>query len=249
MRRFDPTILIFLGIMAYMAISDGRFANPVTWLTSTLILLPGIIIGIAFHEFAHAYSAYKLGDYTPKIQGRVTLNPIKHLDPIGTLLIIFIGFGWGRPVMVNPENFKKRRRDDIIVSLAGVTTNLILAIVFTIVLVIFSNMVIEIWIDSAGRLMIAPGATAAQMAMANIILSAIRINLVLMVFNLLPIPPLDGFNVISSALRLQHTKIYYMMYQYGMFIVMALIIFDVIRTIMSFTVIPMYDMLLNFAVG
>ena len=249
MRKFDPTFLIFLGIMAYMTITGGRFADPMSWLTDTLILLPGIIIAIAFHEFAHAYSAYKLGDYTPKIQGRVTLNPIKHLDPIGTLLIIFIGFGWGKPVMVNPENFKKRRRDDIIVSLAGVATNLILAIVFTIVLIIFTNTVLEIWMNPAGQLIVSPGASATQIAMANIILSAIRINLVLMVFNLLPIPPLDGFNVISSALRLQHTKIYYMMYQYGMFIVMALIIFDVIRTIFGFTVSPMYNMLLNFAVG
>ena len=235
-RRFDPTILIFLGIMAYMSISDGRFENPMVWFQNTLILLPGIIIAIALHEFAHAYSAYKLGDYTPKVQGRVTLNPIKHLDPIGTLLIIFIGFGWGRPVMVNPENFKKQRRDDIIVSLAGVATNLVLAILITIIYAFVLRWIVSNWI-------IAAWATT----LLRVLATAVNINLILMVFNLLPIPPLDGFNAVTSLLGIKYTEAYFKIYQYGMFIVMALIVFGVVRTVIGATVNPMFATLMGFA--
>ena len=92
------------------------------------MMLPGIIIGLAFHEFAHAAVAFKLGDPTPKMQGRVTINPLAHIDPVGLAALLFAGFGWGVPVQINPSNFKKRRRDELLVSLAGVTMNLVIAI-------------------------------------------------------------------------------------------------------------------------
>ena len=237
MKRFlDPSILIFLLIMLYMSISGGRFSSPGDWFMGVLLTLPGIIIGLAFHEFAHAYSAYKLGDDTPRLQGRVTLNPIKHMDPIGLLCIIFIGFGWGKPVMVNPMNFRSRKRDEIIVSLAGVTTNFILAIVFTVIYAIS--------LKTAGMLIMT---TTMGYTILMIIIYAIRINLVLMVFNLIPVPPLDGFNVLAEVLRIKYTDTYYKLYQNGMWILMILIIFGVVRTIINYTVNPIYSFLISIA--
>jgi len=221
--------------MAYMAISSGRFSSPVDWFMGVLLTLPGIVLGLALHEFAHAYSAYKLGDDTPRLQGRVTINPIAHMDPIGLICIIFIGFGWGKPVMINPMNFRYRRRDEIIVSLAGVATNFVLAIVLTIVYAIF--------IRTTGMFVMTTMGHTIQL----MILYAIRINLVLMVFNLLPIPPLDGFSVLSELLRIKYTDIWYKLYQNGMWILMALVLFGVVRTIINVTVNPMFNGLMRLA--
>jgi len=234
-RRLDPTMIIFLAIMAYMTITGGRFASPMGWLMSTLLVLPGIIVGITFHEFAHAYSAYKLGDYTPKVQRRVSLNPFRHLDPIGLICIIFVGFGWGKPVMVNPVNFKKKGRDDIIVSLAGVVTNFILAVLLTVVATLIYRFALPFLFTATGEWVYTS------------LIFAININLVLMVFNLLPVPPLDGFNVITGLLGIQYTDVYYKMYQYGMFILMALIVFGVVRTLIGVTVNPLGTLLMNLA--
>lgn len=218
-----------------MAISSGRFSSPVDWFMGVLLTLPGIVLGLALHEFAHAYSAYKLGDDTPRLQGRVTINPIAHMDPIGLICIIFIGFGWGKPVMINPMNFRYRRRDEIIVSLAGVATNFVLAIVLTIVYAIF--------IRTTGMFVMTTMGHTIQL----MILYAIRINLVLMVFNLLPIPPLDGFSVLSELLRIKYTDIWYKLYQNGMWILMALVLFGVVRTIINVTVNPMFNGLMRLA--
>ena len=102
-RFFNPLTLVLLFTMLYFAISGGRFSDPMDWLISTALLLPGILIGLSFHEFAHAAVAYKLGDMTPKQQGRVTINPLAHLDAFGIICLVFVGFGWGKPVMVNPS--------------------------------------------------------------------------------------------------------------------------------------------------
>ena len=158
------------------------------------------------------------------------------MDPIGLLCIIFIGFGWGKPVMVNPMNFRSRRRDEIIVSLAGVATNFTLAIVFTIVYAIF--------VKSAGMFIMT---TTMGYTILMIIIYAIRINLVLMIFNLIPVPPLDGFNVLAEILHIKHTEIYWKMYQNGMWILMILIIFGVVRTIINYTVNPLYGVLMSIA--
>ncbi|MEG0156762.1 MAG: site-2 protease family protein [Anaerovoracaceae bacterium] len=140
MKRFmNPWTLGLLAIMLFMSMRGNALGSPMDWLMSKMYILPGVIIGLSFHEFAHAFVAYKLGDSTPKLQGRVTINPMAHVDPVGLLALFFVGFGWGNPVEINPRNFNKPRRDEILVSLAGVTMNLILAIVFTIILKILAT--------------------------------------------------------------------------------------------------------------
>jgi len=217
-----------LVAMAYMAISSGRFSSPLNWLMSTALTLPGILIALSFHEFAHAVVAYKLGDHTPKFQKRVTINPAAHLDLIGLICLIFIGFGWGKPVMVNPANFKSLRRDELLVSLAGVTMNLLLAFVFSAVLGLYVKA--------------APAFSATYMGsvIANIIVITVRINLVLMIFNLIPVPPLDGFNVVAAIFNFQYSELYYKIYQNGMLILLVLIVFNVVDLILRYTVTPLF---------
>jgi len=148
--------------------------------------LPGILIGLTVHEFCHAMAAYKLGDTTARDQGRITFNPIKHIDPIGFLFIIFAGFGWAKPVQFNPENLRNLRRDKAIIAAAGPLSNLLLALVFIGIL----------------RLWMADIIPAPSETVFIVIFRAAVINIGLFVFNLLPIPPLDGSHIVFSGLNL-----------------------------------------------
>ncbi len=221
-RNFDITFVILIVILALSAFRHGDFADPMDWLMSELMMLPGIIIGLAFHEFAHAKVAYKLGDPTPKMQGRVTINPLAHIDPVGLAALLFVGFGWGVPVQINPSNFRHRRRDELMVALAGVTMNLIIAIVFAII---------------AKGLYMTAGAVFLSSGVGSIlwfmIMYVIQINLVLMIFNLIPCPPLDGFSIISEIFNIKHTEFYWTLYRYGNWILIALIIFGITGMIIS----------------
>ena len=126
----------FLYIILGISIVLGLVGMTRLELLSLLLTLPGVIVAITFHEFAHAYAAYRLGDDTPKMQGRLNLNPTSHLDPIGFVLLIFAHIGWGKPVQINPRNFDRKismSKGEAIVSVAGPAMNFILAIVFTIV--------------------------------------------------------------------------------------------------------------------
>jgi Zn-dependent protease len=219
--------------MAYQAISGGRYSNPMDWLMGTLMILPGIVIGLSFHEFAHAWVANKCGDPTPKYQDRITISPLAHIDPMGFVALIFIGFGWGKPVMINPNNFKKPRRDELLVALAGVTLNLILAFLFAGVLKLLYIFALEFMFTDPG------------MILKEIIISIVYINIVLMVFNLLPIPPLDGFNVITQIFNLRNTEFYYRVYDKGFFILMILVIFNITGKILSPTVWWVYSSLMG----
>ena len=210
--------IIFLIIMAYNAFENRGNVSVKEWLISTLLILPGIVIGITIHEFAHAFSAYKLGDMTPKLQGRVTLNPLAHIDPVGIIALIFVHFGWGKPVQVNPYAFKTNRRlCNLIVDVAGVVTNFVFAFILT---GIFMALLVS------GTVVYG---SVAYLILNNIIL----FQIVLMIFNLLPIPPLDGFGIITEIFDLRRFKWYQPFYQNGSLILLILIIFNIIRGLLT----------------
>jgi len=176
------------------------------WLLTALYRIPGIIIGLSFHEWAHAYAAYKRGDPTARNLGRMTVNPVAHIDPIGILMLLIAGFGWARPVPVNTRNFKNPRKDEIIVSLAGVTTNFIIAFLFT------------------GVLFAVAFFTESEIAY-RLIMNVIYINLGLFVFNLLPIPPLDGFHVFQSLFtRILGYRFFQFLERYGTVILIGILV-------------------------
>ncbi|MCL2411501.1 MAG: site-2 protease family protein [Treponema sp.] len=155
-----------------------------------LYFLPGVLLGLTVHEYFHAFAAYKLGDNTARDQGRLTLNPVKHIDVIGLLFIIFAGFGWAKPVQFNPENLSNPRRDKAIIAAAGPLSNLVLGILFCFAL----RAVLE-----SG---VAPSDFIGHLYM--VLLYAAVINFGLFVFNLLPIPPLDGSHIVFSGLNLSY---------------------------------------------
>lgn len=223
LKRFlNPTFLVLILIMAGMSFMNGRLSNPIDWLMGMLLSLPAIIIGLSFHEFGHAVAAYKLGDMTPKYQGRVTLNPVAHIDPFGFLCLMIAGFGWGVPVQIDMRNFKNPRRDGLIVSIAGVVMNLVIAIVAAGILKLFFEFATEfISYSYMGGVVL------------QILVNIVFINLVLMIFNLLPIPPLDGFGIVTELFNLRSTELYYKIYDKGFLILMILIILDVTDLVLS----------------
>ncbi|MCL1895025.1 MAG: site-2 protease family protein [Clostridiales bacterium] len=195
-------MLIFLVIMILNAIRSPHYSSIGEWIIDTLLKLPAIVIGITIHEYAHARTAWKLGDMTPKAQGRVTLNPAKHIDPFGIIALIFVGFGWGRPVQVNPYAFRKNRRlANLLVDVAGVLTNLVVAFLCTALLFVVSNGVLS-----------------------AILYYIVWFNIVLMIFNLLPVPPLDGFGILTEIFDLRRRSWYDALYNYGPIILLVLII-------------------------
>ena len=234
MRRsnIDISFIVIIVILAMSSLRSGGFSNPTEWLMDKILLLPGIVIGLSFHEFGHAAVAYKLGDNTPKLQGRVTLNPMAHIDWMGLAALFFCGFGWGQPVQINPFNFKHRRRDELFVALAGVVMNLLLAAVFVVIakIVVMAG---SNWIMN----------TTLGMGVWQIILYAIQINLVLMLFNLIPCPPLDGFNIIANIVGFAGSETYWRIYRYGSWILVLIIITGITGMVIS----PCVQFLMNIA--
>lgn len=188
---FDKRIIyIIIGIMVLSTVVN--YANNPGALFSLLLSIPGVLIAITFHEFAHGYAAYKLGDNTAKNEGRLSLNPLDHLDPIGSLMLLFAGFGWGKPVHVNPRNYTRKismEQGEAIVSIAGPLMNILLAVVFTLIYcAIYKFAGISFITSTTGGIIIL------------LISSTISINIGLGVFNLIPLPPLDGSKVIMPFL-------------------------------------------------
>ena len=192
-----------------------------------LLMLPGIIIALSFHEFAHAWVSDKLGDPTPRRQGRVTINPLAHIDWIGFLALLLVGFGWGKPVQIDPNYYKNRRRDEFLVAIAGVTMNLILAIILSIP--------VKVMMKSSLR------ASDLMYNIYLIIFYAVMINIVLMIFNLIPCPPLDGWNIITQIFKLDRYSWWYKVYQYGTWILLALIVTNVTDHIIT----PLVTLIIN----
>lgn len=189
---FDKRFLIIMLIIMILPNIISYINNPMS-LFFLLVGIPGVLIAITFHEFAHAYAAYKLGDDTAKREGRLSLNPFDHLDPVGSVLLLFAGFGWGKPVHVNPTNYTRKmsmEKGEAIVSIAGPVMNIILAFVFAI---------IQCLIIKYGRNVAFFTTTMGQILML-IINSTIAVNVGLGIFNLIPLPPLDGSKVIMPLL-------------------------------------------------
>ena len=180
--------------------------NSITGILMSVVL---VLVAITIHELAHGYAAYKLGDPTAKSQGRLTLNPLAHLDPIGALLMLVVGFGWAKPVPVNPFYFKgDRQKGMMIVSFAGPLANLLLAVVLAAVLNLTFN--------------------GQYTLLTNILLQGMSLNVMLAVFNLIPIPPLDGSKILAGLLPKDISYRYMrVLDQYGFIILFALIIFNV----------------------
>lgn len=233
MRRIDPSIGIILVILLAVNFFEGDFSDPKAWILSMLVALPGIVIGISFHEFAHGFVSHKLGDPTPKMQGRLTLNPMAHMDPIGFIALLFCGFGWGIPVEINPTYYKHRRRDELLVSLAGVVMNLLLAVMFAVIL----------------RFVVRAGISGnAGDVLTQMIVQVIIINLVLMIFNLLPVPPLDGFGILTEIFNLRKYDWYYQIYDKGFFILLILIVFNITGMVLSPAVNWFWGLLCNLII-
>lgn len=236
-RNIDYTFLFLLAFLAYRSLTNGAFDDPIEWFTDKLMLLPAVLIGFSLHEYAHAYTAFKLGDPTPKFQGRVTINPLAHIDWLGFAALMFCGFGWGVPVQINPANFRNRRKAELIVSLSGVTMNLIIAVVFAIIAkILLMTLGYEFLSGSVGNIL------------WMMIMYIIQINLVLMIFNLIPCPPLDGFSVISEIFNIKHTELYWTLVRYSDFIFIGLIVFGITGMIISPCVSFLFGLLQNFII-
>ena len=179
-------------------------------LVRVLIFLPGIILGLTVHEFCHAWVAHLCGDSTSKDQGRVTLNPLKHIDPLGFIMLIFAGFGWAKPVQFDENNLRNPKYDVIKIALAGPLSNAVIAMILS---VIFSILSSSLPVNQSSAMQIA----------SEVFIYAIYINWGLFIFNLIPLPPLDGSHLLFFQLR-KFPALYNGLYKYGSFLLFGLII-------------------------
>ncbi|MBU1017374.1 MAG: site-2 protease family protein [Patescibacteria group bacterium] len=177
-------------------------------LSLRLILLPFLAVVITIHEFSHSFAAYKLGDSTAKMSGRLTLNPLAHLDKFGTLALLFFGIGWGKPVPFNIYNLKNPKRDQALIAFAGPFSNLLMALALSFVY------------------KISPGGV-----MSSAVFMLVQLNLILAFFNLLPIEPLDGFKVVLGFLPNRLAGDWLETQKYGLYILIFLIVTGVVEKV------------------
>ena len=189
-----------------------------------------LMVVLTIHEFAHAFVAVKSGDLTPKIYGRYTLNPFAHFDIIGLIFFVFIGFGWAKPVPVNPNNFKNPKRDYFFVSAAGITANLILAFF------VFPLYFLSLKIPQLGYF-----TEVLQLTLYFIY----RFCIVFFIFNLLPIYPLDGFRIVDCFVK-RRGKIYYFLRNYGIYVLYSLILLGFIADVSGISSIDILSTAINF---
>ncbi len=185
------------------------FTSPEYFIIRTTVL----ILALTVHEFAHAWVADRLGDPTPRLQGRISLNPLKHLDPIGTLAMLLTNFGWGKPVQIDPYNFKNPVKDSALVALAGPVVNIIMAVAFTVL--------------AAALFFVSPALPFPVQMLVTLgmfVTLGILINVTLAVFNLVPVYPLDGSKIIVALLPKEQSLAYQsFMERFGFFVLIALI--------------------------
>ena len=187
---------------------------------SFLLLAPPILLAITFHEYAHGWMAMKFGDPTAKMMGRLTLNPLVHLDPIGTLMLFLVHFGWAKPVPVDPRYFSDPKRQMLWVALAGPVANMILAFFSGILIIGFASSNFMLSSNTA--------------LIGNMLVYSLQINLALAVFNMLPIPPLDGSKILRGLLPYEYEHIAVQMEQYGPWVLMSIILFGMMTGVSLF---------------
>jgi len=184
-------------------------------LNPTALLYVGValVVAASVHEFAHAYVADRLGDPTPRSQGRLTLNPLAHLDLVGSLLILLAGFGWAKPVQVDPMNFRDRRRGMILVAAAGPLANItvlfLLGVPYKLGLLAFGATVLD-----------------------RLLVVTIRINAMLAIFNLIPVPPLDGSKILIGLLPPPQAAAYARLQPYGVLLLLLLVVTNAISVVL-----------------
>ena len=195
---------------------------------STMIYrIPALLFAITIHEYAHAQCADSMGDPTARYMGRMTFNPMAHLDPLGAILLVVAGFGWAKPVEINPSNFRNRREGILKVSFAGPAANLFLCFLAAFFMTFLNRF--GLLSDGVYRFLL-------WMQLYNVWFAF---------FNLIPVPPLDGFGVVTQIFHLERYDWYWKIYQYGQPILLVLIIFNIPSKIIS----PACDALLNLLLG
>jgi Zn-dependent protease len=180
---------------------------------SILRVLPGIIFGLTIHEYAHTLVALRLGDNTAQQSGRLTLNPLRHIDPIGFIFLLVAGFGWAKPVLIDRSKLQHPRRDDILISLAGPLSNLLLAV--------FIALVLKLCLSFAPY----EGGTLYREAL-NVGIDGLYVNLGLFIFNLIPLPPLDGSHLITSLISTRSILSAQKFFRYGSYAFLAIIVLE-----------------------
>ncbi len=186
--------------------------------------IPGLLIAIVLHEYAHARMAVALGDFTPRLMGRLTLNPMAHIDPIGLVCMFLVHFGWAKPVSINPNNFRKPRRDDILVSLAGPMANFLIA---------FLTLVILLFLLQSGMQM--------SIGMRSVLLLIVIYNINFGIFNLIPLPPLDGSHVLLQLLPRDMAYKLAGLERYSFIILIAIMM----TPILGYILVPMQRLILD----
>ena len=183
-------------------------------LISFLYTLPALLFCLSVHEFAHAYTAYKLGDRTQKAMGRLTLNPFSHIDIAGFICIALFGFGWGKPVMIDDRNFKNKAAGNALTAFAGPFSNIIMAILFTIILkiLLITGVILPTINSVVGSIIL------------NMLILTIQFNVVFAIFNLIPIPPFDGSRILYFFLPAKGREYMYKIEQYSFIIVLVILV-------------------------
>ncbi|GAB6038596.1 site-2 protease family protein [Fundidesulfovibrio butyratiphilus] len=215
------------------------FSDPVSWFKQLAIALVPMLVAITFHEVAHGYAAYLLGDPTAKRAGRLTLNPIKHLDPLGALAFVLTRIiGWAKPVPIDPRFFANPRSGMMLVSLAGPAANFALAVASALVLG---------GLDTLHQFVPPPWSASVVVPLAYMSVASIQVNLALGLFNLLPIPPLDGGHILAGLLPPRAGYELERLAPFGFFIVLALAVTGLLGGLIGPAMDSLYHLLLQIA--
>jgi Zn-dependent protease len=201
-----------------------------------ILIIPGILIGLTFHEFAHAFVADRLGDKTAKFQGRLTLNPFAHIDIIGFIMILLVGFGWAKPVEINPNAFKNRNKDDLKVSVAGPLANLITAFLAALLTVFLYKFIFS-----------SSNYNLVSNIVVKIVLYVVNINCMLFVFNLIPIPGLDGFHILRDVFPSFFYNISDTLYRYQLIILLIFVATPIANYVVGIPSMAIYSKIMTIA--